>query len=84
MQSQGDTYLPGGTYGICDRCGFKRRLTALAKEWTGLMVCTETCFDPRPPELTPPNIGPEGVPVPDSRPEPPDRFIDTPVLPGDL
>jgi hypothetical protein len=35
------------------------------------MVCSE-CYDPRPPELDPPRIWPEGLPIKDPRPEQPD------------
>jgi len=34
---------------ICDRCGFKFHLSALRKEWTNLMVCSE-CWDYRHPQ----------------------------------
>ena len=43
----------------------------VAKEWTSLIVCKDTCFDPRPPQLDPPNVYPEGLPLPDIRPRPP-------------
>lgn len=78
-------YIPGGAWAICDRCGFKVRLATLATEWTMLRVCPP-CFDPTPPELTPPDIGAEGVPLPGARPEPPDQFIDpmNPVTVDDL
>ena len=76
-------YQPGGTWAICDRCGFKYRLNELRKEWTGLMVCSAD-FDPRPAEMSPPNLYPEGVPRRDARPEQPDSFIVTPVRPEDL
>ena len=79
-------YIPGGTWAICQRCSFKRRRPDVAKEWTGLMVCIDTCFDPRPAILTAPNVGPEGVPLPDISPRPPNLFIDPedPVTPEDL
>lgn len=79
-------YIPGGVFAICARCSFKRRRPDIAKEWTGLMVCRDTCWDPRPAILTAPNVGPEGVPLPDITPRPPDLFIDpeNPVLPEDL
>lgn len=57
-------------YGICDRCGFKYDLSQLRKEWTGLMVCPPD-YDPRPADTRPPAVKPEGVPVPNARPEPP-------------
>lgn len=79
-------WLPNGTFAICDRCSFKRRKYDLSKEWTGLMVCVDTCFDPRPPQLDAPNVWPEGVPLPNIRPRPPNLFIDVndPVTPEDL
>jgi hypothetical protein len=57
-------------WGVCARCGFKRRLNHLCKEWTGNRVCRDTCWDPRPPDLRPPRYGPEGLPRPDAAPEP--------------
>jgi len=50
------------------------------------MVCIDTCFDPRPAILTAPDVGPEGVPLPDIRPRPDNLFIDPldPVTPEDL
>lgn len=55
-------------WGECQRCGFKRRLSELAKEWTGFKVCRDTCLDPKPAELRPPPVKPEGVPVPAAAP----------------
>ncbi len=56
-------------WGECQRCGFKRRLTALRREYTGLRVCRDTCWDPKPAELKPPKFKPEGVIVPGAAPE---------------
>jgi|TARA_R110000751_G_scaffold228294_1_gene329932 hypothetical protein len=39
--------------GICDRCGFQYPLSELTKEWTGLMVCKEECFERKHPQLFP-------------------------------
>lgn len=65
----GNDYVPGGTYGICDRCGFKHRLSALKTEWTNLKVCGP-CFDPRPAQLDAPLINPdEAKGIPGARPE---------------
>jgi hypothetical protein len=66
-----DSYIPGGVWACCDRCAFNVRFWNLRREWTGLMVCGP-CWDPRPAELTPPRIGPEGVPLPNARPDPGD------------
>lgn len=56
-------------WGECMRCGFKRRVSDLVKEWSGSRVCRDTCRDPKPAELKPPRIKPEGVPVPNAAPE---------------
>jgi hypothetical protein len=61
----------GAPWGECSRCGFKRRLTKLCVEWTGLKVCRDTCRDPRPADTRPPRVGPEGVPVRGAAPETP-------------
>ncbi len=46
-------------------------------EWTGLKV-DRKCLDPRPPQMQPPNIYPEGIPFFDARPpqDRPDRLQD--------
>ena len=62
------SYSPGNVKAICDRCGFEFRLRELVKEWTGLMVCRAD-LDPRPPEMTPPRVKAEGVPLPNARPD---------------
>lgn len=61
-------YSPGATRAICDRCGFEYRLSQLRKEWTGLMVCSAD-FDPRPPQMSPPNVKAEGTAKPNARPD---------------
>lgn len=76
-------YIPGRPWGTCQRCGFKKRLDELSLEWSGLRVCRE-CHDPRPAELTPPNVGPEGLPRPDASPEMPIVFVDQSLGPDDL
>lgn len=65
-------------YGVCMRCGFKRRVNRLRKEFTGLRVCTE-CWDARPPDTRPPRVTPEGLPVPNASPEPAIVERDPPV-----
>ena len=62
--------LAGRPYGVCQRCGFQRRLKELAKEWTGLRVCRDTCLDARPADTRAPRVGPEGLPSRKSSPEP--------------
>lgn len=69
-------------WGVCDRCGFKVRHRTLRKEWTNLMVC-RPCWDPRPADLSPPRIRPEGLPLRDARPEPPETFREDGALGGE-
>lgn len=57
-----------GPWGECSRCGFKRRVSEIKREWSGARVCPE-CFDPKPAELKPPRVRPEGVPVHNAAPE---------------
>ena len=66
-----DTYLPGGAWFICDRCSGRFRRTDMKIEWTNLRVDAK-CLDPRPPQMSVPNVFPEGLPFPDSR-SPQDR-----------
>ena len=42
-----ECYIPGGFYRICERCGFKRRNWDTRKEWNGLIVCADTCWEAR-------------------------------------
>lgn len=69
-------------WAICDRCGFKVRHRTLRKEWTSLMVCQQ-CYDPRPADTRPPRLRPEGLPIPNARPEPEPVFRDPGELGGD-
>lgn len=69
-------------WATCDRCGFKRRLRKLRKEWTGLMVCGP-CWDPKPKDMRPPKVKAEGVPLPNARPEPEPIYRDPTELGGD-
>lgn len=64
------THVPG----ICDRCGFRRPLDQLRKEWTGLKVCSD-CFDRRHPQDFVRGV-PDPQHVPDPRPEPADVFVE--------
>ena len=75
-------YIEGRSWAICDRCSFKRRHDTLRKEWTGLLVCDD-CYDPRPPQLSAPNVYPEGLPIQDPRPDFEDSGPNT-TTPDDL
>ena len=60
---------------ICDRCGFKKYNTEVRKEWTGLMVCRDTCFEARHPQDFVRGT-PDRQTVPDPRPEATDTFLE--------
>lgn len=70
---------PGWTLGkwlcICDRCGRKRTNVEVTKEWTGLMVCKDTCFETRHPQDFV-RGRPDKQTVPYTRPESTDQFIE--------
>jgi hypothetical protein len=75
-----DVYREGAWF-TCDRCSQRWRRSKMITEWDGLKVCPP-CLDPRPPQMTPPNIYPEGIPFPDARPpqDNPDRLFDDSYL----
>lgn len=62
------SYIASNRWVTCDRCSWKRRSSDVSIEWDGLVVCTDTCLDIRPYEMTPPVIWPEGVGIVNSRP----------------
>lgn len=76
-----DAYRPGGAYFICDVCSQRFRRAEMFARWDNLRVDIK-CLDPRPPQMTPPNIYPEGIPFFDSRvpQDRPDRLEDATAL----
>lgn len=64
---------------LCDRCGFKKWNHEVRKEWQGLLVCSDTCWEPRHPQdfVT---GKPDRQAIPDPRPESTDVFLN----PGDV
>ena len=40
----------GNIWVNCQRCGFTYRQSEVNKEWTGLIVCKEHCWEPRHPQ----------------------------------
>lgn len=76
-----NAYIPGNAWAICDRCGQRIRRSEMLTEWTGLKVDAR-CLDPRPPQMEPPNVYPEGIPFLDARPpqDNPDRLQDDTAL----
>src|SRR5690348_14759316 len=68
-----DYWSSGNPNAICDRCGFKFKLSGLKKEWDGLMVC-DVCWEPRQPQDFVRGVK-DQRPIPDARPETPDVFV---------
>jgi len=42
-----DEYKPGDWNVICDQCGFKKKRSECRFTWEGLLVCADTCWEPR-------------------------------------
>ncbi len=69
-------------WGECMRCGFKRRLNHLCREWSGARVCIDTCRDPKPADHKPPRYKPEGIILPNASPQTEPIFREiVPVVP---
>lgn len=63
----------------CMRCGFIRGKSKLRKEWTGLLVCRDTCWEPRhPQEFMRGKTDHQGVPW--ARPEPSPVYVLSSIL----
>lgn len=76
-----DSYKSGDAWYICDRCSQRHRRSGMLTEWTGLKVDGK-CIDPRPPQMFPADVYPEGIPFVDARPpqDNADRWTDTTYL----
>ena len=48
--SNQNTYKPKNWNALCDSCGFKKKSDELRLRWDGLMVCADTCWEPRHPQ----------------------------------
>ena len=75
-----DYYAHGDANAICDRCGFKYKLSQLKREWNGLRVCsgpgTNECWEPRHPQDFVRGVADDQT-VTAPRPEPADDFLTT-------
>ena len=69
-------YHPGNHLVLCDRCGLKKLRTECRKEWTGLLVCANTCWESKHPQLTVKSKK-DMQAVRDARPEPDDVYLST-------
>ncbi len=44
-------YFKHGDWNVdCDRCGFKRKVSDCRTTWDNLLVCADTCWEPRHPQ----------------------------------
>lgn len=75
-QFDADEYKHGSNNVICDRCGFKFKHFEVRKEWTGLVVCKITCWEPRHPQDYVRGQRDNQTPFV-ARPEQPDNFLTT-------
>lgn len=62
-----DTYQAGNAWYVCDICSQRFRRSLMLTQWDGLKV-DKLCWSPRPPQMIPPVIYPEGMPFRDARP----------------
>lgn len=72
-----DQYQPGGAWFVCDVCSQRFRRTRMLVRWDNLRV-DAACNDARPPQMSVPDVFPEGLPFPDARApqDRPDRLTD--------
>lgn len=70
-----------GARAICDASGFKCFSDQLVRQWDGAMVLPRFLDKRNPQDFV---TGVRDEPRPSLRPEAPDAFITTPILPGDL
>lgn len=73
-------YVSGGWNCICDRCGKKKKISEVTREWTGFLVCN-TCFEERHSQDFV-RARQDKITIPFNRPRPTDLFIDSCSLTG--
>ncbi len=47
-----DKYRPGDYHCICDRCGEKKYRSQCRFTWDNLLVCSDSCWEPKHPQLS--------------------------------
>lgn len=62
------TYIPGEYLVVCDRCGLRRYRGECQFTWDNLLVCRDTCWEPKHPQWYVKNIH-NVQRVPDPRPD---------------
>jgi hypothetical protein len=69
------TYVPGDYLVICEQCGFTRRASECRMTWNNLLVCADTCWEPKHEQFNPPKPLGESQSVPVLRKEESLNFI---------
>lgn len=68
------TYRPGDSYVICEICGFKRYRSDCCYNWKKNLVCKDTCWEPKHPQLSV-KTRIDRITADDGRAEPADVFL---------
>jgi hypothetical protein len=68
------SYKPGDYLVICDICGFKKLRSECRKNWKNQLVCADTCYEQKHPQLTP-RVHIDKIRVQEPRPEHADKFV---------
>ncbi len=76
--TDGNYYKDADWNAICDVCGNKLKASELRQRWDGFMVCMEDWELRNPQDLMKPP--PPDRPIPWSRPEAADQFINVPYI----
>lgn len=78
-------YISGTYFQICSICGFKKRNTETRKNWKNQVVCRDTCYEVKHPQLEI-KAKADRQSVKDARPEGTDIYIDpdNPITADDL
>jgi hypothetical protein len=69
----------GDHWNICDECGRKRLASDTRKRWDNVIVCSDTCWEPRHPQDLIRGV-PDNPAVQDARP----RVADVFLFPGEV
>jgi len=78
-------YQAGNPRMICDICGFERRRSEMRMDWKHRMVCADTCWSPKHPQLNVRGVVSRSG-VPNARPDPDPTYLDpdNPITADDL
>ena len=76
------TFIPGDPWKICDLCGMKVRQSETRLNWKHQVVCKDSCWEPKHPQLSPAHPT-ESKRVYNPRPRQPDVFVTTRQITAD-